>query len=198
MKAAVVAAPAGSRAVRPLGLHTESPPSQSGRPNVACDSTVSPPRGTLVPIQSIAKEGAQMKLNKTRVWLGGIAGGVVWTAWGFFIGMRQAPLYEAMQKQGLFLKEPRYPLFTVQWIVLIFVMSILIAHLYAWARATAGPGLRTALKVGMIVGFCAGVPANFGQAAWSPIPRVLPLGWMLDLWGGAILAAVVAGYLYKE
>jgi hypothetical protein len=45
------------------------------------------------------------------VWLGGIAGGVVWTAWGFFVGLRQAPLYEAMQKQGLFLKEPRYPLF---------------------------------------------------------------------------------------
>ena len=82
-----------------------------------------------------------MKLNKTRVWLGGIAGGVVWTAWGFLVGMRLAPLYEAMQKQGLFLKEPRYPFFTHIWIVLIFVMSILIAHLYAWARATAGPGI---------------------------------------------------------
>ena len=39
-----------------------------------------------------------MKLNKTRVWLGGLAGGVVWTAWGFLVGMRLAPLYEAMQK----------------------------------------------------------------------------------------------------
>ena len=139
-----------------------------------------------------------MKLNTARVWLGGIAGGVVWIAWGFMVGIRQAPLYEAMQKQGLFLKEPRYPLFTVYWIVLIFVMSILIAHLYAWARATAGPGPKTAVKIGMIVGFCAGVPGNFGQAAWSPIPRMLPLGWMLDLWVGSILAAVVAGFLYKE
>ena len=139
-----------------------------------------------------------MKLNTARVWLGGIAGGVVWTAWGFFVGLRQAPLYEAMQKQGLFLKEPRYPLFTPIWIVLIFVMSILIAHLYAWARATAGPGPKTALKIGMIVGFCAGVPGNFGQATWSPIPTMLPLGWMLDLWIGSILAAVVAGFVYKE
>jgi hypothetical protein len=139
-----------------------------------------------------------MKLNKARVWLGGIAGGVVWLAWGFFVGMRQAPLYEAMQKQGLFLKEPRYPLFTAYWIAFIFVMSILIAHLYAWTRTTAGPGLRTALRVGMIVGFCAGVPSNFAQATWSPIPLALPLGWMLDLWGGAILAAVAAGFLYKE
>jgi len=139
-----------------------------------------------------------MKLNKTRVWLGGIAGGVAWIAWGFFIGMRVAPLYQAMQNQGLFLKQPRYSLFMPLWIALIFVMSILIAHLYAWARATAGPGIKTALRIGMIVGFCAGVPSNFAQAAWSPVPRALPLAWMLDLWGGAILAAVVAGFLYKE
>jgi hypothetical protein len=139
-----------------------------------------------------------MKLNKTRVWLGGIAGGVVWTAWGFLVGMRLAPFYEAMQKQGLFLKEPRYPFFTHIWIVLIFVMSILIAHLYAWVRASAGPGPRTALKIGMIVGFCAGVPGNFAQATWSPIPTMLPLGWMLDLWIGSILAALVAGFVYKD
>jgi len=139
-----------------------------------------------------------MKLNKTRVWFGGIAGGVVWTLWSFFVGMRQAPFYEAMQKQGLFLKESRYPFFAGQWIFLLFVMSILLAHLYAWSRATLGAGPKTAVKIGMLVGFCAGVPGNFGQAAWSPIPRVLPLGWMLDLWIGAILATLVAGWLYKD
>lgn len=139
-----------------------------------------------------------MKLNTTRVWLGGIAGGVVWTLWSFFVGMRQTPFYEAMQKQGLFLKEARYPFFAGQWILLLFVMSILLAHLYAWSRATLGAGPKTAVKIGMLVGFCAGVPGNFGQAAWSPIPRVLPLGWMLDLWVGAILATLVAGWLYKD
>jgi hypothetical protein len=142
--------------------------------------------------------GEIMKLNTARVWLGGIVGGVVWIAWGLFIGMRQAPLYAVMQKQGLFLQQPRYALFTAYWILLIFVMSILIAYLYAWSRASAGPGPKTALKIGMIVGFCAGVPGNFGQAAWSPVPQLLPLGWMLDLWGGAILAAIVAGYFYKD
>jgi hypothetical protein len=151
-----------------------------------------------VPNSSQHKQEDTMKLNTTRVWLGGIAGGVVWLAWGFFVGWRQAPLYEAMTKQGLFLKEPRYSLFTPLWILMIFVMSILIAHLYAWARATAGPGPKTAAKIGMIVGFCAGVPDNFGQATWSPIPTALPLGWMLDMWVGSILAALVAGALYKE
>ena len=139
-----------------------------------------------------------MKLNTARVWMGGIAGGVVWNLWSVLIGLRQGPFYEAMQKQGLFLKEPRYPFFVAQWIALLFVLSILVAYLYAWSRATSGPGLKTALKVGMVAGFFAGFPGNFAQAAWSPIPRVLPLGWMLDFWGGAILAAVVAGFLYKE
>jgi hypothetical protein len=139
-----------------------------------------------------------MKLNSARVWLGGIAGGVVWNAWSFLINLRQAPFYEMMQKRGLFLKQPRYPFFVGQWILLIFVMSILIAYLYAWSRATAGPGPKTALKIGMLVGFCAGVPNNFAQATWSPIPRVMPLGWMLELWIGAILASTVAGFLYKE
>lgn len=139
-----------------------------------------------------------MKLNTARIWLGGIAGGVVWSAWSFVIGMKQGPFYEAMQKQGLFLKESRYPFFTGQWILLLFIMSILLAHLYAWSRASAGAGPKTALKIGMLAGFLAGVPGNFAQAAWSPIPRVLPLGWMLDLWIGSILATLVAGFLYKD
>jgi hypothetical protein len=139
-----------------------------------------------------------MKLNTARVWLGGIAGGVVWTVWSFIVGIKMNPLYAAMQNAGLFLKESRYPFFAGQWILMLFVMSILLAYLYAWSRATAGAGPRTALKIGMIVGFCAGVPGNFAQAAWSPIPRVLPLGWMLDMWVGAILATLVAGWLYKE
>ena len=117
---------------------------------------------------------------------------------GLLIQTRLTPFYEAMQKQGLFLKESRYPFFVGQWILLVFVMSILIAYLYAWSRATAGAGPKTALKIGMIVGFCAGMPGNFAQAAWSPVPRMLPLGWMLEMWVGAILAAVVAGFLYKE
>ena len=139
-----------------------------------------------------------MKLNRARIWIGGLAGGVVWSAWSFFIGWRQEPFYTATQNAGLFLKQSRYPFFAWQWILMLFVMSILLAYLYASSRATLGPGPKTAVKIGMIVGFCAGVPLNFAQAAWSPIPRMLPLGWMLDMWIGAILATLVAGLLYKD
>lgn len=139
-----------------------------------------------------------MKLNKARVWLGGIAGGVVWCVWSFLIGLKLAPFYAAETTRGHFLAQARYPLFVLQWLILLFVISILLAHLYAWSRSTLGPGPRAALKIGMIVGFIASVPGNFGQAAWSPVSRFLPLGWMLDIWGGAILATLVAGWLYKE
>jgi len=81
---------------------------------------------------------------------------------------------------------------------MLFVMAILMAYLYASARATLGPGPKTALKLGLIVGFMAGFPGNFGQATWSPIPRIFPLGWMLEMWVGAALASLVAGFLYKE
>jgi hypothetical protein len=32
----------------------------------------------------------------------------------------------------------------------------------------------------------------------APFARVLPLWWMLELWFGAILASLVAGWLYRD
>ncbi len=139
-----------------------------------------------------------MRLNHARVWLGGIVGGVVWNVWSFFLNMKMRPFYTAMQQRGLFLKESRYPFFVGDWIILIFVLSIILAYVYGWSRSTAGPGPKTALKIGILMGFFAGFPGNFAQAAWSPIPRTLPLGWTLEMWIGAILASLVAGWLYKE
>jgi hypothetical protein len=141
-----------------------------------------------------------MPLNKGRVWLGGLAGGVVWAVWSFLIGhfVIQDWRYLATQNAGLFLKTPRYPFFVAQWIVLLFILAAVVAHLYAWTRQTLGPGPKTALRVGFWVGFLAGFPENFAQATWFAGDRALPFGWMLEMWIGAILAALVAGALYKE
>jgi hypothetical protein len=141
-----------------------------------------------------------MGVNRGRIFLGGLAGGVVWNIWSIadqflIIGMAR---YQAAQNAGQFLKEPRYPAFQVQWIVLLFILAIIVAHLYAWARQTLGAGPGTAIKVGFLVGFAAGFPTNFGTATWAPFERMFPLGWMLELWVGAILATLVAGWLYKE
>jgi hypothetical protein len=141
-----------------------------------------------------------MGVNRGRVYLGGLAGGVVWVLWSlivnlFVIGRGR---YEAMQSGGQFLRQARYPFFEGQWIVMLFILAILLAHLYAWVRQTLGPGPKTALKVGALVGFAAGFPTNFGTAAWAPIDRIFPLGWMLEMWVGSILATLVAGWVYKD
>lgn len=141
-----------------------------------------------------------MTLNKSRIWLGGIAGGVVWAIWSFVVNtfVVKNARYEAAQNAGLFLKTPRYPFFVGQWIVLLIIGGIIIAHLYGWSRQTSGPGPRTALRIGFWVGFLAGFPLNFAQATWSAVDRALPFGWTLEMWVGCILAALVAGWMYKE
>jgi hypothetical protein len=61
----------------------------------------------------------------------------------------------------MFLKESRYPFFVGQWFVILFVCSVVLAHLYAWSRSTLGPAPGTAFKIGLGVGFAAGLPRQF-------------------------------------
>jgi hypothetical protein len=107
-----------------------------------------------------------MSLNRSRIWLGGFVGGVAWIVWSLIVNMFVIGRgrYEEMQSAGLFLKRGRYPAFEVQWILMLFILAILLAHLYVWVRPTLGPGPKTALKVGALVGFASGFPTNFGTA----------------------------------
>jgi len=138
-------------------------------------------------------------VNTRRVALGALAGGVVWSIWSTIVNVViLAPRYAAAQNSGMMLKQARYPLFLVYWFVTIFLLAYVVAWLYSSVRATRGAGPGTALTVGLLVGFAAGFPMNLSTAAWAPISRYLPLWWMLDLWLGAILASLVAGWLYKD
>ena len=141
-----------------------------------------------------------MAVNKGRIWLGGLAGGVVWNVWSFIMNVYviQNGRYVAAQNAGVFLKTPRYPFFEVQWIVILFILAIILAHLYAWSRQTLGAGPRTALRIGFWVGLIGGFPLNFAQATWLNTNRALPLGWMIEMWLGSILVALAAGWVYKE
>jgi hypothetical protein len=138
-------------------------------------------------------------VNARRVLLGALAGGVVWNIWSTVINLVVLrDRYAAAQQAGTFLKQPRYSFFVGAWIVMLFVLAYIVAWLYASVRATRGAGPKTAAVVGLFVGFAAGLPTNFATATWAPISRHFPLWWMLELWVGAILAALVAGFVYQD
>jgi hypothetical protein len=140
-------------------------------------------------------------VNTRRVVLGALAGGVVWSIWSTIVNVViLEPQYKLAQSSGTMLSKGRYPypLFLIYWFVTIFLLAYVVAWLYSSVRATRGAGPGTALTVGLLVGFAAGFPMNLTTAAWAPISRYLPLWWMLDLWLGAIMASLVAGWIYKD
>jgi hypothetical protein len=138
-------------------------------------------------------------VSTRRVALGTLAGGVVWGIWSTVINMViLAPKYAEAQKQNLFLVEPRYPLFIAYWFVMLFLLTYILTWVYVSVRSTLGPGPITALRVGLLVGFMSGFPISLSLATWAPFSRAIPLGWMLDLWVGAVLATLVSAWLYKE
>jgi len=138
-------------------------------------------------------------VNTRRVILGALAGGLVWSIWSTIVNLViLAPRYAAAQASGMVLKQARYPLFPVYWYITIFLLAYVVAWLYSSVRATRGAGPGTALAVGLLVGFAAGFPINLTVSTWSPMSRHVPLWWMLDMWLGAMLASLVAGWLYKD
>ncbi|MBI4161034.1 MAG: hypothetical protein HY509_01140 [Acidobacteria bacterium] len=138
-------------------------------------------------------------INSGRIWLGTVVGGVVWTAWTMLVNIVfQRANYEAGQEAGILLAESRYAYFLPVWILTLFALTWLGSWTYARVRSSAGPGPATALKVGAVLGFAAGFPMNFSLASWLALSRVTMVWWMLDLWIGAILAVLVAGWFYKE
>jgi len=87
--------------------------------------------------------------------VGGFLGGVVWIVWSWVLNMMfLGPRYMDIQNSGLFLKQPGYQFFLGQWIVLLFLLAIIMSHLYAWSRATLGPGPVAAVKLGICGGVC--------------------------------------------
>jgi hypothetical protein len=139
------------------------------------------------------------EVNLRRVALGGLAGGAVWSIWNAVVNLWiLAGRYEAAGEGGRLMIEPRYPFFLPASYVMLFVLSGVIAWLYASVRATRGPGPLTALIVGFLVGFAAGFPVNFYVVSLIEVDKLFPLWWMLDLWLGAMLAALVAAWVYRD
>jgi hypothetical protein len=140
-------------------------------------------------------------VNTRRVWIGGLAGGVVWLVWAIVVnfGLLMSK-YQVAMADGTMLSEQqmRYPFFMAVWMLQFPVFGVLLAAVYAGVRATWGAGPATAVKVGLIGGTLAGFPVNFYLATWAPFSRGIPGGWMAELLVGAVLATLVAGWFYRD
>lgn len=140
-------------------------------------------------------------MNNKRVLIGAVAGGVAWLVWSCIVNMGfLGSVYMAEQSAGHTLAQPRYGIavFFASWVIEIFLVAGIGAWLYAATRTTLGQGPKTALKVGALLGFAAGIPINSYLLAWDPMTVTIPFWWVLDMWVGCSLATLVAGFLYKD
>jgi hypothetical protein len=142
------------------------------------------------------------EVNTKRVLMGAAAGGVVWSALSFalyYFVLNQR--YENATASGFLLVEPRDfppPVFMAVWIALLFVLSYITVSFYAASRATRGAGPGPAILAGAMVGIASGVPISFAVAEWAMFGRGIPFFWAVEMFVGAILAALVGGWLYRD
>ncbi len=145
-------------------------------------------------------------VNSRSVRMGALLGGIVFFVWSMIAEFGLAYLIvgktrmEIAMNAGWLLKDPRLPiwLFFVVWIVCAFLIAWGLAWLYANARTTAGPGPRTAAAIGAIVGFIAGFPMEFAHGVFQPLTGRYAIVWFLEMFVGCVLAALVAGKVYKD
>lgn len=140
-------------------------------------------------------------INSKRVWLGALAGAAVWSVWTGIVTMGiLTPTYHMEQGLGHILTRPRFgtEIFFLSWALVILLVSGIGAWLYAELRVLLGAGAWTAIKIGVVLGFVAGVPINLSMVTWTAVTAKIPLFWMIDVWGGAILATSAAAFVYKD
>ncbi len=137
-------------------------------------------------------------MQPKRLLISGLTAGVVMAVVDFFAnGVVLAERYKMLQQTGYFLPAPRLPFFPL-WILMELALGIGVAWIYAAVRPRLGPGPKTALTVGVVLGLMMNVPGNLAQASWSAVGRFVPLVWLIFGLIGTIAGALVAGALYKE
>ena len=133
-----------------------------------------------------------------RVLLGGVVAGLVMMVLTFLDNsLLLMPRMTRLMDDHKLLPTPRLP-FLPLWLLILLLLGIALVWLYAAVRPRLGPGPRTALLVGLVVGLLAGVPENFVSACWQPMGRLLPFMWMVERIVGCVLGTLVGAWLYRE
>jgi len=137
-------------------------------------------------------------MNYGRIVLGGIVGGIAYTIVSIVVNMAAlGARYELLQGKNVFRAEPRLPFLPI-YILLLLAVSIGLVWLYAAARTRLGPGPKTALTVGLLVGLIAAVPHALAQYCWSYVGGFVSLWQGIEVIVGSVLATLVGGWMYRE
>src|SRR5437879_3771112 len=113
------------------------------------------------------------KINTARVIQGGLLAGFVINIISFINNAVIAgPKLRAAREAGKFLMTPRFPFYPA-WLIAMFLLGLELVWLYAAVRPRFGPGPRTALTVGLVVGLLSALPDHLANGAWR-----LPGGYL--------------------
>lgn len=136
-------------------------------------------------------------INCKKVLLGGFAAGI-FTNFCDFIGhgVILMPRYNALMQMGYYFKEPAVPFLPLN-IFMNFTMCILAVWIYAACRDTLGPGPKTALKVGLILGIMITLPSTLVSIAWSPIGKFVPVVSAATCLVEATFGTLIGAFFYK-
>jgi hypothetical protein len=137
------------------------------------------------------------QINTLRVLFGGITAGLVINVGEFLLN--GVVLRDYYTEMGARLGLPAMgPGVFVVFVLLSLLLGVVAVWLYAAARPRLGPGVATAVRIGLAVWFCSYVPAAAGS--WGVGLMGLHTALLSIAWGFIeIPLAVVAGaWAYKE
>lgn len=140
------------------------------------------------------------KLNGKRILIGTAYGSIASFSWSNIIAGVVLGIASKGERHL-----PNWPR-QVYLFLFFFLLAAICAWFYAAVRGTLGAGLKTALTVGLVVGFAAVIPFALWTANWTTMPWVrwdpmvwtLPFLWMTDIFGGAVIATLVAARVYRD
>lgn len=140
------------------------------------------------------------KFNWARIVSGGIFAGIAMNIIAYIVAIpSSSPSYEYLRDRNFYVQVPHHPYVEIK-IVGGLLLGILLGFLYAVARHRLGRGPKTAVLVGVIMGFVAAVPSALFQAAWNPMPELSPLWvrWLISGWVEVIVGTFIAAAIYVE
>jgi hypothetical protein len=138
------------------------------------------------------------QINWSRVLAGGLVAGLVVSAYEYVLNLTIMKEQWKNAMTALGKQFPEEPKALVIWIIWAFIIGFLLTWLYAAVRPRLGPGVRTAVIVGVFVWGCGCVVPAIAFLNLGLLPTSML--WTLTGWAlpEDIIAAIAGAWLYHE